>query len=73
MRPPADRPASQTDIHDRIDRVAIGGTAILIRLSEVREGDDSVKTLTLSWQSLECLTDHFRKTLDEPIPALPVG
>jgi len=45
----ADRPASQTDIRDRIDRVAIGGTAIQIRLSEVGEGDDSVKTLTLPW------------------------
>ena len=29
----ADHPASQTDIRDRIDRVAIGGTAIRIRLS----------------------------------------
>ena len=45
----ADHPASQTDIRDRIDRVAIGGTAIQIRLSEVGEGDDSVKTLTLPW------------------------
>ncbi len=45
----ADRPASQTDIRDRIDRVAIGGAAIQIRLSEVGEGDDSVKTLTLPW------------------------
>ena len=43
----ADRPASQTDIPDRIDRVAIGGTAIQIRLSEVGEGNDSVKTLTV--------------------------
>ncbi len=43
----ADRPASQTDIRDRIDRVAIGGTAIQIRLSEVGEGNDSVKTLTV--------------------------
>ena len=45
----ADHPASQTDIRDRIDRVAIGGTAIQIRLSEVGEGDDSAKTLTLPW------------------------
>src|SRR5208337_1913907 len=45
----ADGPTSQTDIRDRIDRVAIGGTAIQIRLSEVGEGDDSVKTLTLPW------------------------
>jgi len=45
----ADRRASQTDIRDRIDRVAIGGTTIQIRLSEVGEGDDSVKTLTLPW------------------------
>ena len=45
----ADHPASQTDIRDRIDRVAIGGTAIQIRLSEVGEGDDSMKTLTLPW------------------------
>ena len=47
----ADRPTSQTDIRDRIDRVAIGGTAIQIRLSEVGEGDDSVKTLTLPWKA----------------------
>jgi len=45
----ADRPASQADIRDRIDRVAIGGTTIQIRLSEVGEGDDTVKTLTLPW------------------------
>ena len=45
----ADRPASQADLRDRIDRVSIGGTAIQIRLSEVGEGDDSVKTLTLPW------------------------
>ena len=46
----ADRPASQIDIRDRIDRVAIGGTTIqMIRLSEVGEGDDSAKTLTLPW------------------------
>ena len=45
----ADHPASQSDIRDRIDRVAIGRTAIQIRLSEVGEGDDSVKTLTLPW------------------------
>jgi hypothetical protein len=45
----ADRRASQTDIRDRIDRVAISGTAIQIRLSEAGEGDDSVKTLTLPW------------------------
>jgi len=45
----ADRPTSQTDIRDWIDRVAIGGTAIQIRLSEVGEGDDSEKTLTLPW------------------------
>src|SRR5208337_2154448 len=42
-----DRPASQADIRDRIDRVAIGGTAIQVRLSEVGEADNSVKTLTL--------------------------
>ena len=35
----ADHPASQTDIRDRIDRVAIGRTAIQIRLSEVGEGE----------------------------------
>ena len=45
----ADGPASQTDIRDRIDRVAIGGTAIQIRLSEVAEGDDSASPLTLPW------------------------
>ena len=45
----ADRRASQTDIRDRIDRVAIGGTMIQIRLSEVGDGDDSVKTLMLPW------------------------
>jgi site-specific DNA recombinase len=43
----ADRPASQTDIRDRIDRVAIGGTAIQIELSEGTEAGE--KTLTLPW------------------------
>jgi hypothetical protein len=40
-------PPPRKHIRDRIDRVAIGRTAIQIRLSEVGEGDDSVKTLTL--------------------------
>ena len=33
----ADRPASRTDIRDKIDRVAIDGMAIQVRLSEVGE------------------------------------
>src|SRR5208337_2588598 len=43
----ADRPASQTDIRDRIDRVASCGSAFQIRLSEVAEVDYSARPLTL--------------------------
>jgi site-specific DNA recombinase len=46
---PADPAASQTDIRDRIDRVVIGRTTIQIQLSEVAEGDEGERTLTLPW------------------------
>ena len=40
---------SQTDIRDLIDRVVIGRTTIRIQLSEIAEGTDSARILTLPW------------------------
>jgi site-specific DNA recombinase len=45
----SDRAASQTDIRDLIDRVVIGRATIQIQLSEVAEGTDSARILTLPW------------------------
>ncbi len=45
----ADRPASQSDIRARIDRVTIGDSAIQVGLSADAEGDDSARSLTLRW------------------------
>ena len=44
-----DRAASQTEIRDLIDRVVIGRTTIRIQLSDVAEGTDSARILTLPW------------------------
>ena len=44
-----DRAASQTDIRNLIDRVVIGRTTIRIQLSEVAEGTDNARFLTLPW------------------------
>jgi site-specific DNA recombinase len=44
-----DRAASQTDIRNLIDRVVIGGATIRIQLSEVAEGTDSTRILTVPW------------------------
>ena len=44
-----DRAASQSDIRDLIDRVVIGRATIRIQLSEVAEGTDSARVLTLPW------------------------
>src|SRR4029077_632625 len=44
-----DRAASQTDIRTLIDRVVIGRATIRIELSEVAEGNDSARILTLPW------------------------
>ena len=44
-----DRAASQTDIRELIDRVVIGRATIRIQLSEVAEGTDSARILTLPW------------------------
>jgi site-specific DNA recombinase len=44
-----DRAASQTDIRNLIDRVVIGRTTIRIQLSDVAEGTDSARILTLPW------------------------
>ena len=44
-----DRAASQTDIRNLIDRVVIGRATIRIQLSEVVEGTDSARILTLPW------------------------
>ena len=43
------RAASQTDIRNLIDRVVIGRATIRIQLSEVAEGTDSARILTLPW------------------------
>src|ERR1700688_2911360 len=44
-----DRAGSQTDIRNLIDRVVIGGATIRIQLSDVAEGTDSARILTLPW------------------------
>jgi DNA invertase Pin-like site-specific DNA recombinase len=44
-----DRAASQADIRNLIDRVVIGRATIRIQLSEVAEGNDSARILTLPW------------------------
>jgi site-specific DNA recombinase len=44
-----DRAASQTDIRELIDRVVIGRATIRIQLSEVAEGTDNARILTLPW------------------------
>jgi site-specific DNA recombinase len=48
-KPSPDHAASQTDIRNLIDRVVIGRTTIRIQLSEVAEGTDSARILTLPW------------------------
>jgi site-specific DNA recombinase len=44
-----DRAASQTGIRNLIDRVVIDRTTIRIQLSDVAEGNDSARILTLPW------------------------
>ena len=44
-----DRAASPTDIREIIDRVVIGRATIRIQLSEIAEGTDSARILTLPW------------------------
>jgi site-specific DNA recombinase len=44
-----DRAASQTDIRNLIDRVVIGQATIQILLSEVADGTESARILTLPW------------------------
>jgi site-specific DNA recombinase len=44
-----DLAAPQTDIRGLIDRVVIGRATIRIQLSEVAEGNDSARILTLPW------------------------
>ena len=44
-----DRAASQADICNLIDRVTIGRETIRIQLSEVAEGNDCARILTLPW------------------------
>jgi site-specific DNA recombinase len=44
-----DHAASQTDIRNLIDRVVVGRATIRIQLSEVAEGTDSARILTLPW------------------------
>ncbi len=44
-----DRTASQTHIRELVDRVVIGRATIRIQLSEVAEGTDGARILTLPW------------------------
>ena len=44
-----DGAASQADIRNLIDRVVIGRTTVRIQLSDVAEGTDSARILTLPW------------------------
>jgi hypothetical protein len=44
-----DRAVSQTDIRNLIDRVVIGRATIRIQLSELTEGTDCARILTLPW------------------------
>ena len=44
-----DRAASEADIRELIDRVVIGRATIRIQLSDVAEGTDSARILTLPW------------------------
>jgi site-specific DNA recombinase len=44
-----DRAASRTEVRNLIDRVVIGRTTIRIQLSEVAEGTDGARILTLPW------------------------
>jgi site-specific DNA recombinase len=67
-----DRAASQTDIRNLIDRVVIGRTTVRIQLSDVAEGTDSAKILTLPWTRP---SPHRKReiikaqTMRRPIPA----
>jgi site-specific DNA recombinase len=45
-----DRAASQPDVRNLIDRVVIGRAAVQIHLSEVAEGTDNARILTLPWK-----------------------
>ena len=45
----ADRPASQADIRDRIDRVTVSRTAIQVQLSETAETEAGARTLAFPW------------------------
>ena len=48
-KPSSTDATSQTDIRNLIDRVVIGRATIRIQLSEVAEGTDSARILTLPW------------------------
>jgi site-specific DNA recombinase len=68
--------ASQTDIRNLIDRIVIGRAAIRIQLSEVAEGTDSARILTLPWtppspyRKREILQGaNDAKTYARPMPA----
>src|ERR1700688_3335882 len=71
-----DRAASQTDIRHLIDRVVIGHATIRIQLSEVADGTDSARILTLPWtrpspyrkrEIIQGVNDA--KTYGRPMPA----
>ncbi len=75
-KPSSIHATSQTDIRNLIDRVVIGGATIRIQLSEVAEGTDSARILTLPWtrpspyRKREIIqTVNDAKTCARPMPA----
>ena len=70
------RAASQTDVRHLIDRVVIGRATIRIQLSDVAEGTDSARILTLPWtrsspyRTREIIQGaNDEKTYARPMPA----
>jgi site-specific DNA recombinase len=68
--------ASPADIRNLIDRVVIGPSTIRIHLSEVADGSDSLRILTLAWtRPSPCRKREIiqggddRKTYARPMPA----
>jgi site-specific DNA recombinase len=74
-KPSANHATSQTNIRELIDRVVIGRATIRIQLSEVAEGTDSARILTLPWtrpspyRKHEILQGANPKTRARPMPA----
>ncbi len=71
-----DRAASRTDIRNLIDRVVVGRATIRIQFSEIADGTDSARILTLPWtrpspyRKREIIQGaNDAKTYARPIPA----